>query len=37
MGAEEQAKVKMVMQQAMAVGGKSAVDALAAQFLECLR
>jgi hypothetical protein len=33
MGAEEQAKVKMVMQQAMAVGGKSAVDALAAQFL----
>lgn len=33
MGAEEQAKVNMAMQQAQAAGGKAAVDALAAEFL----
>ena len=33
MSAEEQAKVNMAMQQAQAAGGKAAVDALAAEFL----
>ena len=33
MGADEQAKVQMAMQQAMAAGGQSAVDALTAEFL----